>query len=307
MGVVYRAEHVGLKRVVALKVLDAEFSTPTLVARFQREATSAARLDHPGCVRILDHGHTATYQYLTMELVEGPTLAHVMRREGRLSTRDAVAIARDLLAALAHAHAHDLLHRDVKPENIILGRREQRPRLVLIDFGLARLRDDATLTVAGTCVGSPSYLAPERLLGRLCDKRADLYSVGVILYEMLAGVRPFAGGCVEEIVRAHIVKPPPPLRAVRCDVPVELDRIIARALAKDPDHRFADADAMLSALVEMPLAERIAPRASTTLEPRGDEPTIAVIELAPVGPSIANRVWTWLRTGARRAQAPAGR
>jgi len=178
---------------------------------------------------------------------------------------------------------------------------------VLIDFGLARLRDDDALTVAGMCIGSPSYLAPERLLGRLYDRRADLYAVGVILYEMLAGCRPFGGACAEEIVRAHVSRPPPPLRAIRCDVPADLDRIVTRALAKDPDHRFPDANTMLSALVDLPLAEHIAWRASAGPVLRDDEPTIAVVELAPATLSLASRVWSWLRTGARRSQLSAGR
>ncbi len=301
MSIVYRAEHVGLRKEIALKILAATFVSPDLGARFDREARTAARLDHRGCVRILDHGQTASYRYLAMELVEGPTLATVMRREGRLSTRQAVAYVCDLLGALAHAHAHGVLHRDVKPENAIV-RHGPEPHVVLIDFGLARRLEDAALTAAGMCIGSPSYLAPERLLNRYYDARADLYAVGVILYEMLAGARPFAGGCAEEIVRAHLGRPARPLRAIRWDVSPSLERVVMKALAKDPELRFATAGEMLSALLEAPVADE--QETMCAAPARDDEATTLTLATPP---SFVRRAWAWFRHGEWRWAQSAGR
>src|SRR5262249_9110267 len=158
MGHVYRAEHLMLGRHVALKVLDAS-RIGDLGARFEREARAASRLDHAGCVRVLDYGRTPDQlQFIAMELVDGPTLAAEMATGARFSVARAIWVARSLLAGLAHAHQLGILHRDVKPENIMFAHRGAAPRVVLIDFGLARFRDDSPLTVAGTCVGSPSYL-----------------------------------------------------------------------------------------------------------------------------------------------------
>ncbi|HLL25041.1 MAG TPA: serine/threonine-protein kinase, partial [Kofleriaceae bacterium] len=193
MGTVYRARHNGLGKHVALKVLDGTDHE----ARFQREARAIARLDHPSIVRVLDCGRDDAHwrPYIAMELLEGPTLSRLLRDERQLSTARAVAIAKDLLSGLAHAHGQGVLHRDLKPENIVIA-----SRAVLIDFGLAHVLDEAGLTARGMCFGSPSYLAPERLAGHQYDTRADLYGVGVLLYEMLAGEKPFTGESTEEIL-----------------------------------------------------------------------------------------------------------
>ena len=307
MGHVYRAEHLLLRKEVALKVLDAQLDGD-LGLRFEREALATARLDHPSCVRVLDYGRTlAGLQFIAMELCDGPTLAAMLAGGTRLSVARAVWIARRLLAGLAHAHRSGILHRDVKPENVMFARRGEGVQPVLIDFGLARIRDGGPLTAAGTCVGSPSYLAPERLLGRFYDARADLYAVGVVLYEMLAGVRPIAGDGPEEILRGHIDRPPRPLRAVRHDVPAALEAVVARALAKDPTRRFADAEAMMSALADVPLA--VAEPAAAPFRARVDEATtMAIAELDR--PSWLLRIWSWLRFGGWRwsmAQPPPGR
>ena len=260
-------------------------------------------------MRVLDYGRTLDgLQFSAMELLEGPTLAAMLAGGTRLSVPRAVWIAQSLLAGLAHAHRNGILHRDVKPENVMFAQRGDGLRPVLIDFGLARLRDEGPLTAAGTCVGSPSYLAPERLLGRVYDARADVYAVGVVLYEMLAGVRPIAGSCPQEILRGHVDRPPRPLRALRCDVPAGLEAVVARALAKDPARRFADAEAMMSALADVPL-EIDAPAPAPAAMVRVDEATtMAVGQLDR--PPLAARIWSWLRFGGWRwsvAQPPAGR
>src|SRR5262249_18629986 len=157
--------------------------------------------------------------------------------------------ARSLLAGLAHAHGRGVLHRDVKPENVILTA-GGAPRAVLIDFGLASVRDAGPLTATGMCIGSPSHLAPERLLGPPHTQRSDAYAVGVILYELLAGAPPFFGSTPEQIMNEVLHRSPRSLRAVRADVSAPLEAIVRRALARDPAHRYADAEEMRSALDE---------------------------------------------------------
>jgi eukaryotic-like serine/threonine-protein kinase len=260
MGVVYRAEHVALRRQVALKVLGTEFMGTDMERRFEREARTAARLDHPGCVRVLDHGRTVDRKlYLAMELIDGPTLAGWMAQAGALRIGDAIRTANELLSALAYAHGQGVLHRDVKPENTMFARRGDGTRVVLIDFGLAQLRDDAGITQRGACMGSPSYVAPERLLGVASDERADLYSVGIVLYEMLTAQRPFGSGAPMDIAMRQVQDPPPDLAAARPDLPAALVGAVIRALDKDPARRFASAEDMRTALgrVAQPVPARI--------------------------------------------------
>jgi serine/threonine protein kinase len=241
MARVMRAKDLVLGREVALKLLAGKAS-PDLAIRFEREARAIARLDHPGCVRILDCGP----RYIVMEALAGQTLAAALDK-GPFEEARARRVARAVLAALAHAHARGVLHRDVKPANVMLA----GARVVLIDFGLACLDDEARTTAVGSCFGSPSYLAPERLLGRPFDARADLYAVGVMLYEMLAGARPFAGATPEETMQLALRRPPRPLRALRRDLSPALEAVVLRALAKDPRKRFADAEDMLAALEQI--------------------------------------------------------
>lgn len=292
MGHVYRARHLALGTEVALKLLGRPNSEHA--GRIEREARAIARLDHPGCVRIRDHGvDERGTPYLAMELLDGPTLASV---GAPLEVPRAVAIAKSLLTALAHAHAHGVIHRDVKPENIMF-RRGNGWRPVLIDFGLASLRDAPGLTANGLAVGSPSYIAPERLHGNPYDARADLYAVGVILYELIAGVRPFGGGSPEEIMASAMSRPPRPLRALVPAVSPALDAVIRRALAKDPARRFADAEEMMSALE---VATEVDDALATDEEPTSAATFIALLRQRP---SWLGRMWSWLRYGAWRWKA----
>jgi serine/threonine-protein kinase len=246
MGAVYRARHVPLRREVALKLIQ-----PELAPRFEREARTAALLSHPGCVRVFDYGAAPDGTlYLALELLFGPTLSESLA-PGRLSIDASVRIAREMLSALAHAHERDVLHRDVKPDNVVLTARGA----VLIDFGLARLRDDVPLTPVGLCVGSASYLAPECLLGRPADARADLYAVGIVLYQMLTGRLPFEGASVLDIARLQIQQAPRPPRELVPAIPPALESLILRVLAKEPGDRFPHARAMSEALVPSPLAQ----------------------------------------------------
>jgi eukaryotic-like serine/threonine-protein kinase len=196
-----------------------------------------------------------------MELIEGPTLAYWIATLGALALPDALRATDELLAALAYAHGQGVLHRDVKPENVMFAKRGPKTSVVLIDFGLARLRDDAGITQQGACMGSPSYVAPERLLGTGSDERSDLYSVGIVLYEMLSGQRPFGSGEPQDIALRQLEAAPPPITELRVDLPPALVALVTRALDKDPEKRFASADEFRGALARVatgsgPIASR---------------------------------------------------
>jgi eukaryotic-like serine/threonine-protein kinase len=247
MARVYRARDVRHNREVALKVLPPAASAE-LEARFRREARNAARLDHPGCVRVFESGRSEDGAYvLAMERLDGPTLREEMAR-GPMPVEEAVAIARQILEGLAHAHQEGLIHRDLKPENVMFRGSGADRRAVVIDFGLSELEGDAALTAAGSCVGSPAYLAPERILGRGYDGRADVYAVGVMLFEMITGERLFVGDTPLETARMHLEREPPALSELRPNLPAALEAACAAALEKHPELRFADAEAMIAAL-----------------------------------------------------------
>jgi len=288
MGKVYRARHLTLRKELAIKVL--AVGTADFEARFEREARAIARLDHPNCVRVVDYGRSGGYHFIAMELLAGETLGSALRA-GPLSVVRALHVARGVLGALGHAHRNGILHRDVKPENIVLA----NGRPVLIDFGLAALCDEASMTGAGMCLGSPSYIAPERLLGRRFDGRTDLYAVGVILYEMLAGVRPFNGRSPEETMNLALRRPARPLRALRRDLPRGLELVVQRALAKEPERRFADAEDMLHALADVPLLED---EPALALERAEEASTAAIVTFRQ--PPWWLRAWGWLRYGGWR-------
>jgi len=265
MAAVYAARAPG-GTAVALKVLAPEMVAGTRAARFAREVASAARLRHPGCVRLLDRGFMPDgTPFLVTELLAGPTLRDALARP--FSIPEVLLAGIELCDALSHAHSAGVLHRDIKPENIMFRGPGLRGGVVLIDFGLSRLFDDAPLTAVGTCLGSPSYLAPERLLERACDERADLYAVGVVLYELLCGRPPFLGAGPLEIGRQHVLDLPVPVRERRPAAPAALAAVIHRALEKDPERRFARAETMAAALasVAVPRPRERAPEASDSL------------------------------------------
>jgi serine/threonine protein kinase len=239
-------------REVALKVLEPEFAGQARSARFAREVDAAARLCHPGCARLIDHGSTRDgLLYLVIERLGGPTLREALSGRSFMSIREVLEIGSQLCAALAHAHAAGVMHRDIKPENVMYRGPGATGGVVLIDFGLSRLRDDVPLTMAGTCLGSPSYVAPERLLERPADGRADLYALGVVLYELTAGRPPFVAPQPLDIARQHIITRPQPLSDLRATAPAGLVAIIHRALEKQPELRFARAEIMADALEDI--------------------------------------------------------
>jgi serine/threonine-protein kinase len=296
MADVYRACHAVTGEEVALKLLAPIYAVSVLEQRFQREAINAARLRHPGCVRVIEHGVAEDGTlFLSMELLTGRTLRSELNAAGKLAVGHAVRVIKELLDALAHAHGAGVLHRDIKPENVMFRRpqlppppvrirRGAAPAVVLIDFGLSVLRDDARLTAIGTCMGSPSYLAPERLLEQSYDERADVYAVGVVLYELLAGAPPFSGTTPIEIARQHIERSPLAIDDLRPDVPQRLASIVHRALAKDPDDRFQSATEMLSEIRELPpIWTAPYPIPLLDLEALRARPSLPLIELGPHG------------------------
>ena len=249
MAMVYAGRDRRLDRQVAVKVVPVAVTEPVGRARFVREARSAAGLCHPNAVAVFDAGEADGYLYIVMELVEGRSLANVLAEAEPLEPSQATAIAASVLAALGQAHAAGIVHRDVKPSNIMVS---YGGTVKLLDFGIARRLDDLAgeVTAAGEIVGTPTYLAPEQIEGRPTSPATDVYAVGVVLFEMLAGVAPFNGDSPVATALAHTTAPVPDVRSLRPDVPDWLAVAIGKAMAKDPADRFADAAEMQAALTE---------------------------------------------------------
>ncbi len=242
---VWRAMDTRLDRPVALKRLKPDaIGDPTAVSRFEREARAAAGLSHPGIVTILDTGRDGAAPWFVMELVDGETVAAMIARGGPLEVNRAVSLGVQVARALQHAHTSGLVHRDIKPGNIMV-RTDGRAQLV--DFGITTGHLDVRLTQTGMVMGSLSYLAPEIAAGASSSPQADIYSLGVTLYEMLAGVPPFPGESIAETVLAHQQLSPPPLQP---SVPEWLQSVVRRCLEKDPAERFASAGMLAAALAE---------------------------------------------------------
>jgi serine/threonine-protein kinase len=259
-GAVYEAEHVETGQPLALKTLLPDVPAAARVAeRFRREAHAAPLLDHPNIVRVFDLVVDGNTLCLVMELLHGRPLGELMEA-GPIAPRRALVIVRQVLEALAHAHARGVIHRDLKPDNIMIvnagepGREHEMVKL--LDFGFLKLVGDAAagsdkLTKTGVVAGTPTYMAPEQVLGRLVDARIDLYSLGVVGFEMLTGRAPFRSPDPQMLMRMHVSAPVPSLAGVapgqRWCTPA-LEHLVARALAKDPELRFRDATEMITAL-----------------------------------------------------------
>jgi tRNA A-37 threonylcarbamoyl transferase component Bud32 len=247
MSSVYRARDRVLGRRVALKILHEHFSTDDeYVERFRREARAIARLNHPNIVTVIDRGEFEGRQFIVFEHVPGENLKDVVRRHGPLPVPQAVALTHQVARALAFAHEHGIVHRDVKPQNVLL---DENGSPKVTDFGIARSLDPKEgLTETGTLLGTSDYIAPEQASGKRVDERSDQYSLGVLLYELLTGEVPYPSETFMAAAMRHLNDPVPSVRERRRDVPAEVDAIIARAMAKDPNNRFPSTGAMEAAL-----------------------------------------------------------
>ena len=228
MGIVYRATDLDLKRQVAVKLLPDRVSSPDARERFIREARAAAALNHPNIVAVHDVGEDQGVPFFVMELVEGGNLSVTTSND----FRRVVEIGSQICQALEHAHAHNIVHRDLKPDNVLLSGARESGSIKLADLGLALPVRDSRLSGVGAIVGTPAYMAPEQILGAKIDGRADLYALGVVLYEMTTGRLPFMGDDPLTIVSQHIHAPVVPPRALRSDIPRALEAVIIKLSQK---------------------------------------------------------------------------
>jgi CheY-like chemotaxis protein len=271
MGVVYRAQHLNLQRRAAIKIIAPDLAeSEGFRERFTREARIAAALQHPNIVTVYDAGEVDGMLYLAMQFIRGEDLAAILRADGRLRPYRAIDVCRQVASALDAAHAMGLIHRDVKPANVLIEGRNA----FLTDFGLTKRIEGthAQLTRAGDMVGTIHYVAPEQIEGRRVSARSDVYSLGCLLYHCLSGQVPFALETDVAVIYAHLSEQPPKLSELRPELPEGLDAIMAKALDKSPDRRFPSCGDMISAARAVidaagPLSETIPPRPSQVAAP----------------------------------------
>lgn len=265
MATVYRARDTRLDRPVALKIMYPHLAeSADFVARFRREARAAAKLTHPGVVAVYDQGSAQGSSYLVMELIKGPNLRTYLRSQGCLTVGEALKITKEILQALAAAHRSGLIHRDVKPENVLL---PETGQVKVADFGLARAASEVTAATTGSILGTVAYLSPETVSGTAADSRVDVYATGIILFELLAGIPPFSGDSPIQIAYAHVHEDVPHIKETQPWVPQPVDDLIAKLTTRDPAKRPLNGDAALE-LVNQTIAE-LDPN---EMELRGDTP-----------------------------------
>ena len=256
MSSVYRARDRVLERTVALKILHEQFShDPAYVERFRREARAIAKLSHPNIVTVIDRGEFEGRQFIVFEYVAGETLKQLVTREAPLPPDRALALVHQVARGLAFAHEHGIVHRDVKPHNVLL---DEDGAAKVTDFGIARSlgAPDAGLTQTGTVLGTGAYISPEQAAGRPADERSDQYSLGALLYELLTGRIPYEGESIVAVATRHVRDPVPNVREVRPEISPRVDALIRRAMAKRPEDRFPSTDAMIGA-IEACLADEV--------------------------------------------------
>src|SRR5487761_526928 len=274
MAEVFRARDRLLDRPVALKVLFPELSVDrSFVERFRREAMAAANLSHPNIVPVFDWGEDAGTYFIVMEFVDGNPLSAVLRSSGPLPARRVAEIGARVADALSYAHRHGVVHRDVKPGNVLI---TEDGQVKVTDFGIARaIGADEQVTQTGLIMGTANYFSPEQAQGLGVDNRGDIYSLGVVLYEMVTGKAPFTGDTPVAIAYQHVREHPPAPRDLNPTIPAGLEAIILQAMAKSPSDRYQTADALRADLDRCARGEPVLARA-----PADDEATIAV---PPVG------------------------
>ena len=288
MATIYRARDTQLERDVAVKVLRPEYGRdPDFFARFRQEAQSAASLNHPGVVAVYDYGTEEAGPFIVMELVEGEDLASIIRRSGALPPRQAARLTAQMARAIAAAHANGFVHRDIKPGNILVTRDGQ---VKVTDFGIARAVAEAAVTLPGTTLGSVHYFSPEQARGELATTASDIYSLGIVLYELLTGRRPWEGDSAAAVATARLTGPVPSPSRIRTGIPPALEAITRRALAPAPADRFPSADAMADALTQFATggaATAGSPGRPGPAEPRRDQDARVSGAVGATGPTGA--------------------
>jgi TolB-like protein/Flp pilus assembly protein TadD/tRNA A-37 threonylcarbamoyl transferase component Bud32 len=294
MATVYRAQDLKHQRPVAVKVLHPYLAANLGAERFLREIQIAASLQHPHIVPLYDSGQASDLLYYVMPYVEGESLRRRLERANQLPLDEALQLARAVAAALDYAHRHRIVHRDIKPENVMLHEGEA----MVTDFGIAKAVSAAaadTLTQTGATVGTPAYMSPEQASGMVeLDGRSDVYSLGCLVYEMLAGRTPFVGPTAQSIIAQCFTNPPPPLRTLREDVPEWTERVVMKALAKEPGDRFATA-AQLSQALKPPGGVATAPgaaSAASSFQASGTAKSIAVLPFVNMSADPENEYFT---------------
>lgn len=291
MASVYRATDKRLGRDIALKIMSSELigQSGDFSSRFRREARSAARLTHPGMVRVYDQGTDGDLNYLTMELIDGPNLRQRMVAQGPLALGEAMRVAEKLLEAIGAAHRLGLVHRDIKPENVLIDA-DGEPKLA--DFGLARAVTEVTSTTTGTILGTVAYLGPELVSKGLSDARTDVYAMGILLYEMVTGRQPFTGPSAIEVASRHVHEDVPPPSSYVLWLPPEFDALIARMADRDPRKRPSDANEALAlvrqtrSMIDEPTLDRRADPPSGSHAILDSSNATAVLEATPTGQTV---------------------
>jgi eukaryotic-like serine/threonine-protein kinase len=284
MGIVYEGWDPIIARRVAIKTVKLpehadDPETEEALARFRREAQAAGRLTHPNIVGVFDYGETDDLAYIVMEFVDGPPLKSLLDKEERFALTDAIRVMEDLLAGLQFSHERGVVHRDIKPANVMLTSAGQ---VKIADFGIARI-ESSSMTQAGTLLGTPAYMSPEQFMGQVVDARTDIYSSGVLLYQLLTGERPFEGGLSAIMHKALNTEPPAPSQ-LSVTAPPALDAVVRKAMAKRPEDRFASANVFAEA-VRTALANPV-----SVVEPESEDEATMVASPPPVVPGTAPQV-----------------
>src|SRR5689334_15161026 len=292
MGIVYRAKDRRLKRVVAIKVLPPELAFRSEIkVRFLREAETAAQLNHPNIVDIYSVDESQGLVYFVMAYIPGDNLAKRLHDRGAMAVDDVRRILRDVADALAYAHERGVVHRDIKPDNILIDEGSGRP--MVTDFGIARAVSDGDnrLTATGIAIGTPTYMSPEQAAGdREIDGRSDLYALGVVAYQMLVGRPPFEASSTPAMLVKHLSERPPAVEQRRADVPRDLARVVMTLLEKDPAARFSSAAMMVKVLDGTALSARdslaamSAPAESRSSYSFAQPPAASLAPMAPMAP-----------------------
>lgn len=296
MALVYRAKDVYLNRIVAIKILREQFtSDEEFVTRFRREAQAVASLSHSNIVSIYDVGQDKEIYYIVMEMVEGRDLKEFIKEKGSFSVKETLDLATQICDALAHAHEHEIIHRDVKPHNIII---TNEGKAKVTDFGLARAVSTETVTHTGNIMGSVHYFSPEQARGEIADEKSDIYSLGVVLYEMLTGKMPFEGESPISVALNKIQNDPVSPREIKPQIGEALEKVILRAMAKDPRNRYNSVSELKQNLISAALYNRVDNEApvkvmeDTIILPKFRKETRGKTDKGNIAAPL--KLWTWV-------------